>query len=50
MLGLKTGNNRRIEVLKLTWLIFDVVLGTTFGRDLANIDLLIQDLHLGTRR
>lgn len=32
--------------LWLTWLMFDVVLGAAFGRYLAHIDLLIQDLHL----
>lgn len=36
--------------LWLTWLMFDVVLGATFGRYLAHIDLLIQDLHLREER
>lgn len=34
------------SILLLTWLVFDVVFGATFGRYLAHINLLVQDLHL----
>lgn len=30
----------------LTWLVLDVVLGAAFRRDLAQIHLLVEDLHL----
>lgn len=40
------GKEIRRSVLLLTWLVFDVVLGATFGRYLAHVNFLIQDLHL----
>lgn len=40
------GKEIRGSTLLLTWLVFDVVLGAAFGRYLAHINFLIQDLHL----
>lgn len=40
------GKEIKGSILLLTWLVFDVVLGATFGRYLAQINFLVQDLHL----
>lgn len=40
------GEEIKGSILLLTWLVFDVVLGATFGRYFTHINFLIEDLHL----